>query len=69
VDEIRITPAGDGFYAAKLRPSEATDETSPRGCALCMDSGFVFFGLAELDEDGEEKTDEVPCWRCGGSTE
>ena len=61
VDEIRISPAGDGFYAAaKHRPSEATDET-PHGCALCMSSGFVFFGV---EEDGEEEIEGVPCRRC-----
>jgi hypothetical protein len=59
VDEIRISPAGDAFYAAaKHRP--ATDET-PHGCALCMSSGFVFFGV---EEDGEEEIERVPCRRC-----
>jgi len=61
VEEIRISPAGDGFYAAaKHPPSEAGDET-PRGCALCMSSGFVFFGV---EEDGEETVEAVACRRC-----
>ena len=38
----------------------ATDET-PHGCALCMSSGFVFFGV---EEDGEEEIERVPCRRC-----
>jgi hypothetical protein len=39
VDERRISPAGDGFYAAaKYRP--ATDE-SPHGCH----NGWVYYGL------------------------
>jgi hypothetical protein len=59
VDEGRISPAGDAFYAAaNHRP--ATDET-PHGCALCMSSGFVFFGI---EEDGEEEIERVPCRRC-----
>jgi hypothetical protein len=59
VDEIRISPAGDAFYAvAQHRPD--TDE-KPHGCALCMSSGFVFFGV---EEDGEEEIERVPCRRC-----
>jgi hypothetical protein len=60
VDEISVR-AGDPFVAAaKHRPyAQATDE--PHGCALCMDSGFVFFGV---EEDGEEKIERVPCRRC-----
>ena len=62
VDEIRISPAGGGLYAAaQHRP--ATDET-PYGCALCMSSGFVFFGV---EEDGEEEIERVPCRRCNDS--
>ena len=59
VDEIRISPGGDAFYAvAKHRP--ATDE-KPHGCALCMSSGFVFFGI---EEGGEEEIELLPCRRC-----
>jgi hypothetical protein len=64
VDEIRISPAGDGFYAAaNHRPD--TDKT-PRGCALCMSSGYIFFGV---EEDGEEQIERVPCRRCQRSYE
>jgi hypothetical protein len=59
VDEIRISPAGDAFYAV-AQHCPATDET-PHGCALCMSSGFVFFGI---EEDGEEEIERVPCRRC-----
>ena len=63
VDEIRISPAGDGFYAAaQHRPD--TEET-PHGCALCMSSGFVFFGV---EEDGEEEIERLPCRRCRTET-
>jgi hypothetical protein len=46
------TLAGDPF-------AYAGDE--PQGCALCMSSGFVFFGV---EEDGEEEIERVPCRRC-----
>ena len=58
VDERRISPAGDGFYAAEHRPNTAE---KPHGCALCMSSGFIFFGV---EEDGEEEIERVPCLRC-----
>ena len=41
-------------------PTPTTDETS-HGCALCMSSGFVFFGV---EEDGEEEIECLPCRRC-----
>jgi hypothetical protein len=63
VIEHRISPAGDGFYAAaKHRPD--TKETP--GCALCMSSGFVFFGV---EEDGEEVIEAVRCRRCSSSSD
>jgi hypothetical protein len=56
VDEIRISPAGDGFYAAaKHRPD--TGET-PHACW----DGWVFLGFE--GEDGEEVIEAVPCKRC-----
>jgi hypothetical protein len=50
------TRAGDPFaYAGdKLR-----------GCALCMSSGYVFFGV---EEDGEEQIERVACRRCRPET-
>ena len=63
VDERRISSASDGFYAAaQHRPD--TEET-PHGCALCMSSGFVFFGV---EEDGEEEIVRLPCRRCRTET-
>jgi hypothetical protein len=41
-------------------PTPPPEET-PHGCALCMSSGFVFFGV---EEDGEEEIERVPCRRC-----
>lgn len=54
MDEVRISPAGDGFYAASLgsnhRPSEATEET-PHACW----GGWVFLGFEdEADRRYEE---------------
>jgi hypothetical protein len=60
VDEIRIPPAGDGFYAAaKHRPAspEAIDET-PHACM----GGWVYLGAE--GEDGEEVIEAVRCRRC-----
>jgi hypothetical protein len=52
------TRAGDPFaYAGDPRGVD-----QPRGCALCMSSGFVFFGVET--EDGEEEIERVPCRRC-----
>jgi hypothetical protein len=47
------TRAGDPF-------AYAGDKA--RGCALCMSSGYVFFGFE--DEDGGEQVERVPCRRC-----
>jgi hypothetical protein len=52
------TRAGDPFAYAGDKP---------HGCALCMSSGFVFFGV--LDEDlAEEVIEAVPCRRCTSSS-
>jgi hypothetical protein len=59
VDEVRIPPAGDGFYAAaKHRPNE---DHAERGCPACF-GGYVTF---TVEEDGEEHDEAVPCRRCG----
>jgi hypothetical protein len=61
VDEIRISPAGDGFYAAaKHHPAspEATEET-PHACY----DGFVYMGLVDEDDE-DEQIERVPCRRC-----
>ncbi len=51
------TCAGDPF---------AYEGDKPHGCALCMSSGFIFFGV---EEDGEEKIERVPCRRCDATGE
>jgi hypothetical protein len=51
VDEIRISPAGDAFYAAaNHRPD--TDET-PHACYEGW-IFWVFLGYEGVDEDGEQ---------------
>jgi hypothetical protein len=42
VDEIRISPQGDSFYAASV----ATDHETPHGCY----EGFVYIGHMAEDE-------------------
>jgi hypothetical protein len=65
VDEIRISPQGDPFYAAKLsRPHAGPDEPeAPHGCY----EGWVYLGeLVEDPETGDEVeiVEAVPCRRC-----
>jgi hypothetical protein len=58
VDEVRIPPAGDPFYAASRR----TDEQEPCSCY----SGYHYIGHLVEGEDGEdvEVYEAVPCRRC-----
>jgi hypothetical protein len=73
VDEIRISPAGDGFYAAARLREEDTIEAQYAGLErleetphACYD-GWVFLGFEGVDEDGElveVGTERVPCRRC-----
>jgi hypothetical protein len=72
VDEIRISPAGDGFYAAARPREEGTIEAQYAGLErleerphFCYD-GWVFLGYEGVDEDGEhvEVIERVPCRRC-----
>jgi hypothetical protein len=60
VDERRISPAGDAFYAA-AKHRTATDE-SPHGCY----NGWVYMGFGGEDENGEygEDIERVQCRRC-----
>jgi hypothetical protein len=58
VDEHTISPAGDPFYAASLRPDEA-----PHGCI----GGYHYIGhIVEDPETGEEIEvfEPVRCRRC-----
>jgi hypothetical protein len=54
VDEVRIAPDGDPFYAA------AQDHPH-----VCLD-GYVYLGFTYTGEDGEEYEafEAVPCRRC-----
>jgi hypothetical protein len=76
VDEIRISPAGDAFYAAASPREEDTIETqyaslerleeTPHGCY----EGGVYMGFEGEDENGEhvEVIERVPCRRCRPET-
>jgi hypothetical protein len=63
VDEIRISPAGDGFYAASSEVNHAHAERAERGCSFCLE-GWVFLG--SIDHDGWEIFEAIRCLRCGG---
>src|SRR5918995_2242220 len=54
VDEVRIAPDGDPFYAAAQDHPHA-----------CLD-GYVYLGFTYTGEDGEEYEafEAVPCRRC-----
>ncbi len=61
MDEVRIPPAGDGFYAKGLHD----DQDHPHAC---MD-GLVFLTYTLFDEevgDEVERIEAVPCRRCAG---
>jgi hypothetical protein len=72
VDERRISPAGDAFYAAAKGSEEDTIEAqysglerleeTPHGCY----EGWVYMGFEGEDEQGEhvEEIERVPCRRC-----
>jgi hypothetical protein len=73
VDEIRISSAGDAFYAAASPREEDTieaqyaglerlEERRPHGCY----EGWVYMGFEDEGEQGErvELVELVPCRRC-----
>jgi hypothetical protein len=64
VDEIRISPAGDSFYAAAGEANGTHAEQAERGCSFCL-GGWVFSG--SLDHDGAEVIEANRCRRCGGT--
>jgi hypothetical protein len=70
VDEIRIPPAGDPFYAASRRTDdtiEAHYASLERACG-CY-GGYHYIGHMVEGEDGEEVEvfEAVPCHRCADS--
>jgi hypothetical protein len=46
---------------ARDRDPDPDHRDPGQSCALCMSSGFVFFGV---EEDGREYDEAVPCRRC-----
>ena len=64
VDEIRISPAGDGFYAAASEANHTHAEQEERDCCFCLE-GWVFLG--SIDHDGWEVFEAIRCRRCGGT--
>ena len=64
VDEIRISPAGDGFYAASSEANQTHAEQAERDCSFCLE-GWVFLG--SIDQDGWEVIEAIRCHRCGGT--
>ena len=73
MDEIRISPAGDGFYTtARLHEEDTIEaqyaslerlEETPHGCY----EGWGYMGFENEDEDGElveVAIERVPCRRC-----
>jgi hypothetical protein len=64
VDEIRISPAGDGFHAAASEANHTHAEQEERDCSFCLE-GWVFLG--SIDHDGWEVFEAIRCRRCGGT--
>jgi hypothetical protein len=64
VDEIRISPAGEGFYAVASEANHTDADQSERDCYFCLE-GWVFLG--SIDYDGWEVIDAIRCRRCGGT--
>jgi hypothetical protein len=64
VDEISISPAGDGSYAAASEATHTHAEQAERDCSFCLE-GWVFLG--SIDHDGWEVFEAIRCRRCGGT--
>jgi hypothetical protein len=64
VDEIRISPKGDGFYVAANEGNYTHAEQGERDCSFCL-QGWVFLG--SIDHDGWEVIEAIRCRRCGGT--
>jgi hypothetical protein len=64
VDEIRISPAGEGFYAAFSKANHTHADQLERDCFFCLE-GWVFLG--SIDYDGGEIFEAIRCRRCGGT--
>jgi hypothetical protein len=64
VDEIRISPSGEGFQAAASGANHTHVEQAERDCSFCLE-GWVFLG--SIDHDGGEVFEAIRCRRCGGT--
>ena len=64
VDEIRISPAGEGFHAASGEAKHTNAEQAERDCSFCLE-GWVFLG--SIYHDGWEVIEAIRCRRCGGT--
>jgi hypothetical protein len=64
VDEIRISPASEGFYAAASEGNYTHAGQGERDCSFCLE-GWVF--LVSIDHDGGEVFEAIRCRRCGGT--
>src|SRR5215204_1941298 len=64
VDEIRISPAGEGFYASPSEANHTHAEQAERDCFFCLE-GWVFLG--SIDHDGWEVFEAIRRRRCGGT--
>jgi hypothetical protein len=64
VDEIRISPVGEGFHAVSSEANHTNAEQAERGCFFCLD-GWVF--LSSIDHDGWEVFEAIRCRRCDGT--
>jgi hypothetical protein len=57
VDEIRISPAGERFYAAASEANHTHPGRAERDCSFCLE-GWVFLG--SIDHDGWEVFEAYP---------
>ena len=71
MDEVRIPPAGDPFYAASRRDDaiEAHYASLERGIPCYCYGGYHYIGHMVEDEYGDEVEvfEAVPCQRCSDS--
>jgi hypothetical protein len=65
VDEVRISPDGEGFQAAASGANHTHVEQAERGCSFCLE-GWVF--IDSIDHDGGEVFEAFRCRRCGGTS-
>jgi hypothetical protein len=62
--DIRISPAGEGFYAAASEANRTNAEQAESDCTFCLE-GWVFLG--SINHDGWEVFEAMRCPRCDGT--